>query len=241
MSVVKVHLLEQAKSSYQAASSSLPQADAEYEYHDQSDADTRTTLSDEEIDSWNGHPPTPSGSSQHGHPDLDTLLPSSIDSDGYSQAGTKPRPSALRIRKIPSFRDELTDSGDDEQSTSPYLRPHSPPQQHQASTAQSDTRPISVDSWLQARSHERYNNHLASFAEAIAAHISTVDNLIQKTQKMQNARYFTKRLASYGEDEESRAADLRFRIARLKASGWKMQRFAPGRYQELCARALAEL
>ena len=75
----------------------------------------------------------------------------------------------------------------------------------------------------------------------IADHISTVDTLIQKTQEVQSARYFTKRLASYGEDEETKAANLRFRIARLKASGWKMERFAPGRYQELCARALGEL
>ena len=111
----------------------------------------------------------------------------------------------------------------------------------------SDSRPtsvtfsVSVDSWLQARSYERYNNCLAAFAEVIATHISSVETLIQKTKGVQSARYFTKRLASYGEDEESRAANLRFRIARLKASGWKMERFAPGRYQELCAKALAEL
>lgn len=66
---------------------------------------------------------------------------------------------------------------------------------------------------------------------------------MHKTRAVQSARFFTKRLASYGleDDEETRAANLRFRIARLKAAGWKMERFAPGRYQELCARALAEL
>ena len=75
----------------------------------------------------------------------------------------------------------------------------------------------------------------------IVNHLSIIETLTQKTKGVQSARYFTKRLASYGEDEETRAANLRFRIARLKANGWKMERFAPERYQELCARALAEL
>lgn len=250
LSPVKIHLLEQAKISYQAAASSLPRADVAHDYHGQSDADTRSTCStpsDEGSDSWSGNPPRPRGSSQHEHPTPNTSSLSSIDSDGLPQAGTKFRPSPLRIRKIPSFRDELTDSGDDEQSVSACLHPHSPPQQRCASTAESDSRPtsitfsVSVDSWLQARSYERYNNRLAAFAEVIANHISTIDILIQKTRGVQSARYFTKRLASHGEDEESRAANLRFRIARLKASGWKMERFAAERYQELCARALAEL
>lgn len=203
----------------------------------------RSTLSDGGSDSWNEHPSKTGGSSQHEQPRIDTFS-SSIDSDGFSQIGTKLRPSSLRIRKIPSFTDALTDSGDDEQVLSPSMRP---PQQRCASTAQPDSRPtsvtfaVSVDSWLQVRSYERYNNRLAAFAEVIANHISAVDVLIQKTRGVQSARYFTKRLASYGEDEESRAANLRFRIARLKAVGWKMERFAPERYQELCARALAEL
>ena len=247
LSPIKVQLLEEAKISYQAAASSLPQADVEYEYHDQSDTDTRSTVSDEGSGSWNVYPPRSSDSNEHKHLNIDYSSTSSMESDESSQAGTKLRPSPLRIRKIPSFRDELTDSGDDEQSVSPCIRPHLPPQQRCASAAQSDSRPksitfsVSVDSWLQARSHERYNNRLIAFAEVIANHISTVDILIQKSQGIQSARYFTKRLASYGEDEESRAANLRFRIARLKASGWKMERFAPGRYQELCERALAEL
>lgn len=139
------------------------------------------------------------------------------------------------------------DSGDEEQSVSPCIRSYTPAQQRCSSTVHLDSRPTSitfsdsVDSWLQARAYERYNNCLATFDEMIANHISTVDILIQKTRGVQNARYFTKRLASYGDDEETKAANLRFRIARLKASGWKMERFAPERYRELCARALAEL
>lgn len=249
LSPVKVQLLEQAKIFYETAASSLPQADVGHEYQEQSDADTRSTcstLSDQGSDSWSDYLPESSGSSQQEHPNPDPSSPS-IDSDGFPQAGTKLKPSPLRIRKIPSFRDERTDSGDDEQSDSPCIRPHTHAEQRFSSTAQLDSRPTSVtfsasvDSWLQSRSYERYNNSLAAFAEVIANHISTIDSLIQKTRGVQNARYFTKRLASYGEDEESRAANLRFRIARLKASGWKMERFAPGRYQELCTRALSEL
>ncbi|CAD6564342.1 MAG: hypothetical protein ASARMPREDX12_002631 [Alectoria sarmentosa] len=245
LSPVKVHLLEQARASYQAAASSLPQADCGPEHHDQFAADTRSscsTLSDEGSDSC-----TDRGLSQPEHPDPDTSSPSSIPSCGFPQPGTKLRPSILRVRTISSFRDELAESGDDDQSVSPCICPHTPPQQRCASTIHSESRPtsitfsVSVDSWLQARSYERYNNRLAAFAEVIANHISAVDILIQKTQGVQSARYFTKRLASYGEDEESRAANLRFRIARLKANGWKMERFAPSKYQELCARALAEL
>lgn len=248
LSPSKIDLLEQAKVSYEAAASSLPQADVGRGYHDQSDADTRSTcstLSDEGSDSWSGCAPKSSASSQS--PDPDTSLPSSANSATCAQAGMKLSPSPLRIRKIHSFRDELTDSGDDEQSVSPCIRSHTPTQQRYPSTARLDSRPTSitfsdsVDSWLQARAYERYSNCLAAFAEMIANHISTVDILIQKTRGVQSARYFTKRLASYGDDEETKAANLRFRIARLKASGWKMERFAPDRYQELCKRALAEL
>ena len=172
---------------------------------------------------------------------------SSVNSDEVSQAGMKLSSAPLRIRKISSFRDELKDSADDEPSFSPCMRSQTSTHQHCVSAAHSDSRPTSitlsasVESWLQARSYERYNNCLAAFAEMIANHIEAVDALIEKTRGVQSARYFTKRLASHGEDEESRAANLRFRIARLKASGWKMERFSPDRYQDLCARALAEL
>ena len=245
LSPIKVHLLEQVKAAYQAAASSLPQADVGPEYHDHSDAETRSTcstLSDEGFDSWTGRIP-----SQQKQSNPNTSSPSSIHSDEYFQAGTELRPSPLSIRKTTGFRDELTESRDDKHSVSPRIRPRTPPQQRCEPTAQLDSRSssitfsASVDSWLRVRSYERYNKRLAAFAEVIASHISTVDLLIQKTKEVQSARYFTKRLASSGENEELRAANLRFRIARLKASGWKMERFAPERYQELCARALAEM
>lgn len=248
LSPVKAYILEQAKISYQAAASSLPRVDVGRKYHDQSDADTRSTYSTLSVEGsqiWNGCLAKVHISSKQKEPIAGSSSTSSMDSDESSQAITKLRPSPLRIRNISNFRDELTDSGDDEQNVSPCIRSQYPPPQHCASPP--DSRPTSiafcasVDSWLQTRSYERYNNRLASFAEVIANHISTVDVLIRKTREVQNARYFTKRLASYGEDEETRAANLRFRIARLKASGWKMERFAPERYQDLCARASAEL
>ena len=202
-------------------------------------------MDDERSDCLNDYPSESSGSSQHKDPSLESS-PVSINLDDFPQADTKLRPSSPRIRNIPSFHGELTDSGDDEQSTLPHMRSCSPEHQRHASPAHSDSRPtsiafsVSVDSWLQARSCERYNKRLAAFAGVIANHVSTIEIQTRKTQEVQSARYFTKRLASYGEDEETRAANMRFRIARLKASGWKMERFSPERYQELCAKALAE-
>ena len=72
-------------------------------------------------------------------------------------------------------------------------------------------------------------------------HIITIDSLIESTEKIQRQRYSVKRLASYGGDEVAKEADKRERIKRLEETGWKRERFQPGKYQELCAKALAEL
>lgn len=75
----------------------------------------------------------------------------------------------------------------------------------------------------------------------LAKHIRTIDSLVQATQEAQSVRHTIKRMTSYGDDEEARARDLKARIARLKAIGWRRERFAPERYQDLCEEALAEL
>ncbi|KAI4174853.1 MAG: hypothetical protein LQ348_006292 [Seirophora lacunosa] len=94
--------------------------------------------------------------------------------------------------------------------------------------------------WLQHRSTERYNAHLAGFAELLQGHIDNLEELISKVRDVHADRR-VKRLASFGGDREARAADLRERIVRLRAKGWERGRFAAERYQELCAMALAEL
>lgn len=94
--------------------------------------------------------------------------------------------------------------------------------------------------WLQHRSTERYNAHLAGFAELLQGHIENLEELILKVSDVHADRR-VKRLASFRGDREARAADLRERIVRLRAKGWERERFAAERYQELCAMALAEL
>lgn len=71
-------------------------------------------------------------------------------------------------------------------------------------------------------------------------HRAVVENLISNVKDIQGNRCVT-RLASFGEDQEARAADLRERIVRLRAKGWRRERFSPEKYQRICALALAEL
>ena len=99
----------------------------------------------------------------------------------------------------------------------------------------------STEGWLQFRALERYNAHLVSFAEMLQKHMSTIQLLIAETQEIQAQRYAVKRLATYGNDQATKEADRRERILRLKARGWRRERFEPKKYMELCTRALAEL
>ena len=75
----------------------------------------------------------------------------------------------------------------------------------------------------------------------LAQHISIIDSLIGKAKVAQARGYATKRLASYGEDEEAKAADRKARIATLRAQDWRKERFRPEKYQDLCASAMGEL
>lgn len=94
--------------------------------------------------------------------------------------------------------------------------------------------------WLQQRSWERYNIVLADFGHMLQGHMAAVENLIVDVKAIQANQSFW-RVSSFGEDEEARTADLRQRIVRLKAKGWRRERFEPERYEKLCAMALAEL
>lgn len=94
--------------------------------------------------------------------------------------------------------------------------------------------------WLQDRSAQRYNAHLTDFAKMLRDHRETVENLISNVKDIQGNRR-VKRLASFGEDREARAADIRERIVKLRAKGWRRERFSPEKYQRICALALAEL
>ncbi|KAI4282846.1 MAG: hypothetical protein L6R38_002648 [Xanthoria sp. 2 TBL-2021] len=160
-------------------------------------------------------------------------------------------PSSLHIHKnlqINSFpitpqrsRPAKTHRGDFERSP-----PRTPPSKVRDSTTPSSTSRLSVTfsassiTWLHQRSTKRYNGHVAEFSSMLHGHIASVEDAISSIRDIQSNRQ-VKRLASFGANPEAREADLWARIVTLKANGWKRKRFAPERYQELCAKALAEL
>ena len=81
----------------------------------------------------------------------------------------------------------------------------------------------------------------------LIAHIEVVEGLVQGTEEAQANRCAMTRSRSgwFGggdeEGEEARRMELRARVERGRKGGWRRERFAPERYQELCARALGEL
>lgn len=98
----------------------------------------------------------------------------------------------------------------------------------------------STTTWLHDRALQRYNTHSNDFHQMLYNHVKVVDTLIKSTSAIQANRHRNK-LASRDNSDEARALDKRVRIEKLKAKGWKRERFMPERYQYLCARALAEL
>ena len=78
----------------------------------------------------------------------------------------------------------------------------------------------------------------------LIAHIEVVDGLMQGTEEAQANRYSMPRSRSgwFGggeeEGEQARRAEV---MARVGRGGGRRERFAPERYQDLCARALGEL
>ena len=141
----------------------------------------------------------------------------------------------------PRSRPSKSHRGDFDQSP-----PRTPPNKIRKSTTPSSVSRLSVTfsassfTWLHQRSTKRYNSHVEEFSSMLHGHIASVEHAISNTRYAQSNRHI-KRLASFGANPEARAADLRARIVRLKADGWKRKRFAPERYQELCAKASSEL
>lgn len=87
----------------------------------------------------------------------------------------------------------------------------------------------------------------------LIAHVEAVDHIIQSTEEAQTNRLKLRRFVSGGllfggvdgcgkEDEEVKGREeVKGKIELGKERGWRRERFAPERYQELCARALGEL
>ena len=105
--------------------------------------------------------------------------------------------------------------------------------------------PAPVDPKLEAK--ERYNTHLEDFRELLDRHHTDVIGLIVAAMDAQSRRYSMSRSmvmderGKDGEDDDLKAAQLRERIKKLKANGWKWERFNSSRTEELCERALADL
>ena len=90
---------------------------------------------------------------------------------------------------------------------------------------------------------QRYHRQLEDFGQMLAKHIYFVDEAIAKTKEAQatgRRRLIKERKLGSDEADENKF-DLGARIARLRKKGWARERFVPGKYQELCEKALAEL
>lgn len=228
LSAAKVSLLERAKASYLSAAASLPESNfstSDLVDHHSDDSSDNTTESF-------GLPSRPSTPCLNRAPSSAyPSSPSSVESveDFLHNQEDIPKPSPLRINKVQRLGSIL-----DTPTTPRPTRPIS------VASAKSVTFAPSTSTWLQERSLDRYNAHLISFASMLDHHIRVVDTLLDDVKIAQANRYTCTRLPSYA-DEETKTADLRVRIGELKAKGWKRERFAPERYQELCERALAEL
>ncbi|KAG7129318.1 hypothetical protein HYQ44_000037 [Verticillium longisporum] len=99
--------------------------------------------------------------------------------------------------------------------------------------------------YLRERSIHRYCALLVALRSQIASHLTAVDaQLAPQASTIANHRLsfsVSTRAATPDVDDEMRALDLKARIERLRASGWKRQRFNPRRYEELRESVLAEM
>ncbi|MCJ1272597.1 hypothetical protein MMC21_000383 [Puttea exsequens] len=263
LSNVKLDFLKTAKSSYEGAAATLPAPDPSFDTNViEDDAISYSSYlskdSDESeiLDYYESSPSRPT--SLEFEP---ATSPSSIESCDLSPtpknpmlssrqmhhralsetptaSGVSPRPFSLTA-SLDSFPTPPKHLPSSPAPTTSLERLQSNHEQH--AIAQSLTIIPSQLTWLQIFAYHRYNASLAAFAEMLQNHIRTVDSLIQRTQEAQAKRYGVKKMLSFYGDEEAKRTDVKAKIVRLKAQGWKRVRFDGARYQELCAVALSEL
>ncbi|KAL7798112.1 hypothetical protein V8C37DRAFT_368714 [Trichoderma ceciliae] len=92
--------------------------------------------------------------------------------------------------------------------------------------------PTAADSFLHARSVHHYCTVLAGLQRQIASHLGWLERDIAAAEDPKPPQVLS---------EEMRALELRTRIERLRANGWKRERFDYRRYQALRERALADI
>lgn len=95
--------------------------------------------------------------------------------------------------------------------------------------------------WLRNRGIERFNEHLDDFISTAVKNLDMIEAQISATKEVQAARYIAGRAVSRSEEDDAKGADLRERILRLKATGWRRERFNASKYEQLCELASAEL
>ncbi|KAI4163824.1 MAG: hypothetical protein LQ342_002597 [Letrouitia transgressa] len=238
LSKAKIPTLCVSKEAYEAAAASLPKCHqgCSTNRNDDEDSSSKDTCSSASSDSSTRTSYNPN---KKGFPSS----PSSVASS-TSLTFTKPnapQPSPLHIHDVQRLAAaDLTTGPAQQQSSHDTTAPpnwQTTPLDSSADLSPSGF-PTPSDSWPYDRPSERYQQHLADFADMLAAHIAAISSLIESVSHIQATRDTVKRLASCGGDQEARAADLAVRIVRLKAQGWRRERFAPERYQELCERAL---
>ncbi|KAL7935057.1 hypothetical protein V8C35DRAFT_25812 [Trichoderma chlorosporum] len=92
--------------------------------------------------------------------------------------------------------------------------------------------PTAADSFLHARSVHHYCTVLSGLQRQIASHLEWLERDIAAAENPKPAQMLS---------EEMRALELRTRIERLKANGWKRQRFDFRRYEALRESAIADI
>ena len=239
LAATKLPLLRSSKGSYAAALTSLRKS-SNFD-DEQCQSDGRLSFdSDVTTVPYTPTPaariiPTASPSPLHPLSPPGRLMQSQSWTTDINSDSPTPKPSPLRIRKLTSKPRMLSTEFD-----APYTPPSSPPlcnsvHMHTPATTSSD----STTTWLHVRTLQRYNGHLRDFDEMLLKHIEAIDTLIESTEEANRCAW--KRSVSDNADDEVKAPDRKARIKELVANGWNRERFRPERYQELCAKALAEL
>ena len=165
---------------------------------------------------------------------------SSIASDECLSNASIPKTLSLRIPQNVNSKERLSIA---ERSFHLDLSPCTPARDYgQGTTPMPKASHDYTSIWLYNRDIERYNARVSDFAFRLYQHLESIRTLISAAKEAQTARYTTRSISNYGDDEEeARAANLNDRIQRLKKQGWSRERFDSSRYERLCEVALAEL
>jgi hypothetical protein len=169
-----------------------------------------------------------------------------------SNPGAGLAPAPLKVKKKASFSLHLPRilSDDALQLASPSaLISAFPSSPTTISAPPSPTGVSTISEFLLSRALIRYTGHLSDLYNQIKYHIKSVESQIATLRKTRKAwrsnlpNLFTDLGSGIdGVDaDEMKKIELRSRIERLKAGGWKRTRFDGSQYQVLCEKATVEL